>query len=169
MSIAGIFQDVRPSIEGLGAAFVFDMLQEATHRVRAVWTEEPVEDGSTLSDHRWLPQRDLVLTVVVSSAEALPFDRTAHLRAWQRLRDLVTLEPPQLFTIVTSDETYDNMGLVEVSKPQTRDTTGAMFATITAHQIEIGKTGVAQNLADAAQDGGLAEVNTGTQGFVVAA
>jgi hypothetical protein len=165
MALTGLFQDKRPSIQGLGAAFVFDATISAVHSRQWEWTEEPIEDGSTISDHRWERTVPLTIVVTVSSAMALPPDRTAHLKAWERLEALAGAKPAELFTITTSRKQYDNMGIMSISQPEDAANGDQMLATIVAKPILISKVGVAQNLAIAAQDGGLAEVDIGTQGF----
>jgi hypothetical protein len=165
MALTGVFQDQRPSIQGSGASFVFDATISGTHQRQWEWTAEPVEDGSTFSDHRWERPVPLTIVVTVSSAQALPPDRTAHIKAWNRLEALAGAEPAELFTIVTARRQHDNMGIVSISEPEGATIGDQMLATIVAEPKVLTQTGVAQNLAIAAQDGGLAEVDVGTQGF----
>jgi len=168
MALTGLFFDRRPSIQGVGAPFTFDATISAVHTHTYEWTEEPIEDGSTISDHRWTRPTPLTLTVTVSSAEALPPDRAAHLKAWDRLVALAGAEPAQLVTIATGRVQYDNYGIVSISQPEGSSVGDQMIATIVAKPILITRTAVAQNLAVSAQDGGLAEENIGTQGFEAA-
>lgn len=166
MALTGLFIDRRPYIEtGPESRFTFNATMSAVHTRRWVWTEEPIENGSTISDHRWEPITPLTLNVIVSSANALPQDRTAHIKAWDRLVAIAAAEPAQLVTIATGRRQYDNYGIVSISEPEGAEVGEAMRATIVAQPILIQQTDVAQNLAIAAQDGGLAEENIGTQGF----
>ena len=165
MAITGLFQDRRPSIQGPGAAFVFDATISAQHSHRWVWTDESVEDGSSISDHRWERQEPLTIVVTVSSAQATIPDRTAHLKAWDRLVALFGAIPAELFTITTGRRTYRNMGIESISEPEGASIGEQMLATIVARPIQVDRTGVATNLALAAQDGGLAEVDIGSQGY----
>jgi len=169
MALTGLFFDRRPSVQVGGSAFVFDATINAVHTRQWEWTEEPIEDGTTISDHRWERPVPFTITVTVSSANALPPDRTAHLKAWDRLVAIAAFQPAQLVTIATGRRQYDNMGIVSISEPEGAGIGDQMLATIVVRPILITRTAVAQNLAVAAQDGGLAEENIGTQGFAVAA
>ena len=168
MALTGLFFDRRPSIQGVGASFVFDATINAVHSQNWEWTEEPIEDGSTISDHRWKRPTPLQITVTVSSADALPLDRAAHLKAWDRLRAIADANPAQLVSSATGRRQYDNHGIVSISEPEGAGVGDQMLATIVAKPIVITQTAVAVNLALAAQDGGLDEENIGTQGFAAA-
>ena len=165
MALTGLFFDRRPSVQGVGAAFVFDATMSAQHTEQWEWTDEPIEDGSSISDNRWKRPVPFTMTVSVSSAEALPPDRAAHIKAWDRLLAIANAEPAQLVTIATGRRQYLNYGIVSISEPEGATVGDQMLATITAKPIIITQTAVATNLALAAQDGGLAEENIGTQGF----
>lgn len=168
MALTGLFFDKRPSVQGVGASFVFDATMSATHTAEWVWTDEPIEDGSTISDNRWRRPVPFTITVTVSSAEALPPDRAAHIKAWDRLLAIANAEPAQLVTIATGRRQYTNYGIQRISEPEGAGVGEQMLATIVAKPIIITRTAVATNLAIAAQDGGLAEENIGTQGFAAA-
>lgn len=165
MSLTGLFFDRRPSISGVGASFVFDATISAVHSRQWEWTEEPIENGTTISDNRWERPVPFTITVTVSGANATPIDRSAHIKAWDRLAAIASAQPAQLVTIATGRRQYENHGIISISEPEGAAIGDQMLATITTRPIEITRTAVAQNLALAAQDGGLAEENIGTQGY----
>ena len=169
MPLTGLFFDRRPSVQGVGSAFTFDATIAAQHQQQWQWTQEPVEDGTTISDHRWRPPTPIIITVTVSSANATSVDRERHLKAWDRLFAIADAQPAQLVTISTGRRQYRNYGITSISEPEGASVGDQMLATVTAIPILIARTAVATNLALAAQDGGLGEENIGTQGFAAAA
>lgn len=169
MPLTGLFFSRRPRISSGPVVMIFDATISEDHRHEWTWTSEPVEDGSTISDHRWRKAVPLTITVIVSSSEAGAIDRSRHVKAWQRLVALADSEPALLFTVATLLGDYRNMGIQSISAPVTAETGNSLQATIVVKPIDIALTAVAQNLADAAQDSGQAEVDLGSQGFAAAA
>lgn len=169
MALTGLFFNKRPRISAGPVVMIFDATISEDHRHEWSWTSEPVEDGTTISDNRWRKPVPLTITVIVSSSEAGAIDRSRHVKAWQRLVALAGSEPAQLFTIATLLGDYRNMGIKSISAPVNSATGNSLEATIVAKPIFIALTAVAQNLADAAQDSGQAEVDLGNQGFAAAA
>lgn len=168
MALFGLFSDNRPSIQGLGSAFFFDGSIAEQHSIETRWTKEVIEDGSELTDNREILPRRFTITAIVSSAEPVFFDRQRHVKAWARLRALVTAQPAQVYEISTTLEGYPNMALISASVPVDAGTGSSITATIVAEEKQFASTQVAQNLAVAAQDGGLGEVDVGTEGFEAA-
>ncbi len=164
----GFFVDNRPRIEGATGLFVFDGLISEDHKREWEWTSEPIESGATISDNRWRKPVPLTTVVIVSSSEAGGFDRERHVKAWQQLVAMADSEPAQLFTVSTTLGDYLRMGIKSIGAPVNAETGNSLQATIVFQPIEIQQTAVAQNLADAAQDGGQAEVDLGNQGFAAA-
>ncbi len=169
MALIGLFFDKRPRLTGGISAMVFDATISEEHNYEWVWTSEPISDGTTISDHRWRKPVPLTITVIVSSSEQGGFDRSRHVKAWNQLIAMADAKPAQLFTVTTTLGDYRNMGIQKISAPVSAETGDSLQATIVVKPIEIARTAVAQNLADAAQDSGQASVDLGNQGFAAAA
>ena len=146
-------------------AFIFDFSISEGHAVEAQWTAEPIEDGTRITDNRVLAQRRIPMTVIVSSANELGLVRDRHVQAWNRLVRLAKADPPPLFEVVTGLESYDNAVIRRVGTTRTPDQGNALIADIELLQLQFARTDVAQNLADAAVDLGLGEVDLGSQGL----
>ena len=166
MAVTFFFASKRPSLTGgAGDTFTFDASFSETHSVRARYTKEPIEGGARLSDHRILEQRPLSMQVVVSSAALGGILRDRHVQAWGRMVAYVQADPPQLFTVSTGLETLKNVVLVSASAPRTPETGNALIADLELVQLTFSSTDIAANLADAAQDLALGEVDLGSQGL----
>jgi len=148
-----------------GDLFVFDTSLSEQHSVSVRWTQEPIEDGTTITDNRIVEQRRLPIQVVVSSAELGGVLRSRHVEAWARLVKLTLADPPVLFTVTTSLETLEDVVLESASATRTAATGNALIADLVLVQLQFSRTDVAQNLADAAVDLGLGEVDLGSQGL----
>ena len=166
MAITGLFFDKRPRIAASPLTFmIFDGTITEDHRHEWVWTDEPVEDIGNVSDNRWKRSVPLTIVVIVSSSGAGGIDRSRHVKAWNQLIALASIEPAQLFTIATTLGDYVNMGIQSISAPVSLATGNTLQATIVAKPISIQLTAAVANLADAAQDSGQASVDLGNQGF----
>ena len=148
-----------------GDPFIFDATLSENHSVKARYTREPLEDGSELSDHKINEQRPLGMVVTVSSAERGGLINDRHTAAWGRLVTLTQANPPPVFTVTTGAETLENVVLTGADWPRTPDQGNSMVATVTLVQLQFSQTDVAANLADAAQDLQLGEVDLGSQGL----
>lgn len=156
----------RPSMRSdEGDLFRFDSSEAERHAAVYDWTREPIESGAELTDNRVKRQRELPITVVVSSAEQGGVVRDRHIQAWTRLRALADQDPPLLFEVTTTPEFYDDMVIVSIGWPRSPDQGDVMVADIAFRQLTYSQTDTAQNLADAAQDPGLGEVDLGSQGL----
>lgn len=164
MALTGLFFDKRPRITSALGFMVFDGTVSEDHQREWVWTDQPIENGSSISDNRWEKSVPLTITVIVSSSEALVPDRQRHIKAWNQLVAMAGQTPAQLFTVATLLGDYLNMGITKISAPFTTPT-NAVTATIISKPILVAFTAVAANLADAAQDSGQASVDLGNQGF----
>lgn len=151
--------------QSTGDEFIFDASTSEGHAVETEWTQEPLEDGTVLTDARVIAQRRLPMQVIVSSAEQGGAIRDRHVRAWNRLVRLTTADPPPLFEVTTTLETLPNVVIQRASAPRTPATGNALVADIVLLQLLFSQTDVAANLADAAQDLGLGEVDLGSQGL----
>lgn len=167
MAIPAAFFALTPRLADVtsGDTFVFDCSINEGHRVETQWTAEPLENGSMLSDSRVILQRRIPMTVIVSSANRGGFFPTRHIDAWTRLVALATQDPPGLFEVVTALETYDGCVIRTVGTTRTPDQGNSLVADIELIQLQFSQTDVAANLADAAQDPGLGEVDLGSQGL----
>ena len=148
-----------------GDSLVFDCSVNESHRVETQWTAEPLEDGSLLSESRIVLQRRIPMTVIISSANRGGLFPTRHIDAWTRLVSLATQDPPPLFEVVTAIETYTGCVLKTVGTTRTPDQGNSLVADVELLQLRFSATDVAANLADAAQDPGLGEVDLGSQGL----
>lgn len=163
--VAFFSQTPRLTTQGTGDTFVFDASTSEGHSVKLRWTTEPLEDGSQLTDHRVIEQRTLPMTVVVSAAELGGIIRDRHVQAWQRFVRLAVSDPPLLFEVTTTLETLENVVIDSVSDTRTPDKGSSIVADVVLRQLVFSQTDVAANLADAAQDLGLGEVDLGSQGL----
>jgi hypothetical protein len=166
MALTQFAADRRPSLTGdSGDVFTFDTSLRESHRVRVRYTSEPIEGGASLADLRVIEQRPLQITVVVSAAERLGLERDRDVQAWGRLVALAIADPPILFTVTTTLESLERVVLTDVGAPRTAETGNALIADLTLRQLVFSATDVAANLALAAQDLALGEVDLGAQGL----
>lgn len=168
MAIFDLFTgDKRPSIEIQGTEDIwrFDASLSEGHTITRRWTSEPIEGGAELTDHSFVEQREFPIQVIESSAERRGIFRDRHVQAWARLKSLILADPPHLFTVTTTLESIEDAGLKSVSAPYIPANGNALVVDLVFVELTFSLTDVAENLADAAQDIGLAEVDLGSQGL----
>ena len=178
MTIYQLFSDKRPGLTSTtGLEIKFDASMSEQHMVDTEWASRPIESGARLTDHRIKVQRQLQLTVLVSSASVSglsPFQPIAdliepvaarHVTVWNRIVSLVHADTPFLWEVVTQLETLELCVIKSASAPRTAADGNTITATLTILQLEFADVDEVTNLADAAQDLALAEVDLGSQGL----
>jgi hypothetical protein len=152
-------------VSDVGDLFVFDTSLGEKHSVSVTWTQEPIEDGTNITDNRVVAQRRLPIQVMVSSAQLGGIFRDRDVQAWARLVKVTLAETPILWTVTTGLEVLENVVIESASATRTAATGNALIADLVLVQLQFSATDVAQNLADAAVDLGLGEVDLGSQGL----
>lgn len=141
---------------------VLDASLREEHELRFAKTTHPIESGAQVTDHLMELPRALTMDVVMTTHTdtLLPNTQaTRHKRLHQRLIDLARARTP--FDVVTSLGVYTGMVFTSIRTPRTLETSNALIVTCTLEKIEIAIVDVAQNLADVALDGMLAEEDLG--------
>lgn len=135
----------------------FDCVLREIHDATAVVTEQAVERGSPIADHKRPDPRRLTIEAMITNAplespplsggesspattvrEGVttfdePFDRPGDVFA--ALQALA--RDPVLVTVVTRHETYDDMAVVSVSVPRDSDTGDALVVTIDLVEVRV--------------------------------
>lgn len=121
--------------------FAMDVAVRETHAYEAEITDKPTESGSTISDHRRRKPFSLTLECVVSDT---PPDDVAATRSTDdtpsraALAHLLGIDlRSDLVTIITSKNTYDNMGLESLEVNAEAEKTGGLFFTAKFKEVRI--------------------------------
>jgi hypothetical protein len=108
-----------------------DVLISESHSRTAVITENPVEDGTVISDHIILDPRVLTINGFVSNAHPVitsfqqAFTREDKVKAaFELLEDIYYAR--ELFTVVTNLKVYEDMFIETLSIDKTSDTGDAL-------------------------------------------
>ena len=137
------------SVDGTGALTlglqVFSILQfdasiEEEHKASVDITDHPVEDGSTMSDHRLQKPREFTLTAIVTNTPPtlgafFRYDNVAtrDVDTWTLLNTLT--KHKSLLTVKTTLDTYENMVIKDMSVPRTAALGNSLEVTITFREI----------------------------------
>ena len=104
-------------------------------------TENPVEQGTDITDHARPKQRVLTMEGVVSNAATTSGGTADPTRAVTAYKQLIALhDTPALVTIVTSLETYTNMLMTHLSVPRDAKTGQAVRFTASFKEVQIVET-----------------------------
>ncbi len=160
-----LFNSVRPRV----GPIVLDATLSEDHSVEAEQTENPIEEGGLVSDHRIVKPRAIVLVglVVGFPASVLPptsFSR--HVTIFRRFRDMVIRG--DVMDVVTNLEVLPGMTLLRVGVVKQAGGASANGLEFQLHlrKLEFARIDVGQAIADAAQDLALGQAELGAQGAV---
>lgn len=159
-----LYNSLRPSV----GPIVLDGALQEEHAIEAEQTENPIEEGGVVSDHRIVRPRQVTIVGVILSfpVTLLGASPTRHVTVWRRLRDMVLRG--DLHDVVTGLEIYPSMALTSVRTTRGAGGTSAnsLDVTLTLQRIEFARLSVDQQLADQIQDLALAQAELGAQGAV---
>lgn len=163
-----LFNSVRPQV----GPIVLDATLAEDHSVEAEQTENPIEEGGMVSDHRVVKPRGIVLTglVVAFPASTLPpLSFTRHTTIWRRFRDMVIRG--DVVDVVTTLEILPGMTLLRVGTVKTAGggSANGLEFQLTLRKLEFARIDVGQAIADAAQDLALGQAELGAQGAIAKA
>ena len=145
--------------------FFADITTSQTHQFEWDWTDNPVENGATITDHvRRIPAVLDVEGLIVDTPLFPPTPFTAN-RAqanWQKL--LSFANERNLVFVATSLRIYPNMGIMSLTVSRDVTSGGSIPVSISLKEIFISSTTTAQNKLDeaAAAAGALPITNGGT-------
>lgn len=156
-----IFSRNKPMI----GTVVLDASITEEHAIDVDTTENPIEDGATVTDHAIVDPRELTMEVIVSAHpdQLIPtFSAVRHIQEYRKLQRIA--KSRDVIDVVTTLERYRSMLIVHVGTPRTVENTNALRITCKLRQIEIARVDAAANLADLAVDGALGEEDLASQG-----
>ena len=126
------------------SALSFDAVVTEKHSEDATITDQPIENGSSVSDHAFSKPRKLTLRAVVSNAFlgdptgdlfSQNGTRTRAQNAWDMLRQLKNQYVP--FDIVTGLLVYTNMVIEKLSTEQDVKTSSSLSVDIDTREVVI--------------------------------
>lgn len=124
------------------ATYVFDAVTRVTHQLRTRLTEHPVQSGASISDHAFILPAVVSLEIVMSDAVdayspgVFTSNASKSISASEMLDALQQGRQP--LTLTTRLATYPNMLIESIDKPDTRETTYGLKATVVLKQIFTG-------------------------------
>lgn len=152
---------------------VFDATRSEQHGVSFAIAQQPLEDGSIVTDHvQELPEL-LTLEVVLTDYPAWPTIPTSPLGAdrymqlWRKLKAFVRQRSQ--FDFSCSLDTFRGMVAERISAPRTAESGKSVVCTLVLRKVEIATVDEAQVLADAAVAGSYSEQDLGEVDFTAAA
>lgn len=125
-------------------ALTFDAVFEESHTSEMEVTENPVDNGSSITDHTFMKQDRLRITAGVSNtplrttSDSYGIGEVRAVNAHKALLDLQRTREP--FIVVTGLKTYYNMVCTSISVIQDKDTCNALFFVAELRAIEIVST-----------------------------
>lgn len=152
MPLLDIFFGARPVVGDLQ----MDASLNETHTEGTEWTDNPVEEGASLSDHATDMRAEITIDGVVSRLldptrlagpdPSFNISPTRHLKAWNIL--LSMKKRHELVTVVTSLATYRNMAIQTITATRNLEASEALFFSVTLREVQFATTSnVANNLA----------------------
>lgn len=162
MAVA-LFSNKKPAF----AEVIVDASIREEHAIVNDITENPIEDGASVTDHIETQPRVITMEVGVSTHTdtSLPsFSTIRHIEIYRRLQQKA--KSKEVFTLVTSVERYSNVVFQSVRISRTIETTNALVILCVLRQIETSLVDDAANLAALAADAALGEESLGSQGTV---
>ncbi len=162
----GLYRMVPPPI-------VFDATRSEQHGVHFAVAQQPLEDGSIVTDHVQELPEVLTLEVVLTDYPAWPTLPTAplttsrYMQLWRALKAFVRQR--MVFDFSCALDTFRSMVAQDVSAPRTAESGRAVVCTLVLRKVEIATVDEAQVLADAAVAGSLSEQDLGEVDFTAAA
>lgn len=162
-----VFARRRPSfgIIGQPGPLELDASLREDHGVHNRRTDHPVAFGALITDHViTLPDSVTIEGIVTATPDdftAVP-SFTRHHRAWKRFVELAKSRVP--FDVVTTLAIYTNMIVDDLDTSRTAADGRSLVISARCSKIEVASVDTAQELADAALEVGLAEVDLGVQG-----
>lgn len=160
-----IFSRNKPKIGTL----VLDASIAEEHAIDVSITDNPIEDGGTVTDHALVEPRVLTMEVMVTAHpdQLIPtLSAVRHIQEYRKLQRIA--KSRDVITVVTSLERYRNMLIERVSTPRTVENTNALRITVQLRQIEIARVDAAENLGDVAADLALGGESLASQGLETA-
>ena len=134
---------ILPIVKSFGA-ISFDAVVTEKHSEDATITDQPIENGSSVSDHAFSKPRKLTLRAIVSNAFlgdptgdlfSQNGTRTRAQNAWDMLRQLKNQFIP--FDIVTGLLVYSNMVIEKLSTEQDVKTSSSLVVDIDTREVVI--------------------------------
>lgn len=163
-----IFSRRRPQFGKLSGQVIIELdasLREE-HGVHNRRTDHPVAFGALITDHvLTLPDTVTIEGVITSSPAAIDsysFSNTRHHRGWQRFVELAKARTP--FDVMTTLAIYTDMIVEDLDTTRTAADGKSLVISARCSKIQFASVDVAQELADAAREIGLAEIDLGVQG-----
>lgn len=124
------------------AGLVFDATFEEVHTSELEVTDNPVESGSSITDHAFMKPYKLRITAGVTNTPFRiqfgdPFGEgeTRIKNAFQLLRELQARREP--FSVNTGLTPYDNMVVTSLTTPQDKSSANAIAFTVELREVQI--------------------------------
>lgn len=162
-----VFARRRPSFGKIGqpAPIELDASLREDHGVHNRRTDHPVVFGALITDHiLTLPDSVTIEGVITATPDdfySVP-SFTRHQRTWKRFVELARSRVP--FDVVTTLAVYTDMVVDDLDTTRTPGDGKSLVISARCSKIQFASVDVAQELADAALEAGLAEVDLGVQG-----
>ncbi len=166
MSLTLLFNRTKPKLE----AIELDASLRESHVSNQSGTQNPIEEGSKVTDHLHDEPEQLSIVGVISEQPdvlAASLDPRVggagrHKDAYQALQELKRRREP--FDVFTSLRSLPNMRIKRLTVIRTARTTNALEFTADLEEILIASVSLVENIAGAIADLGLKEVDFGSQG-----
>lgn len=128
----GIFKAASPDIIGIGV----DLRLSEIHKAESTVTDQPIEDGSIVSDHIILQPETVEILAEMSNFDGNDSQSVGERAstAWQDFK--TQLKSRQLFDLVTYHELYEDMALVSLSGEHVSPYTGRMQLTLSFKKVD---------------------------------
>lgn len=163
MGSVAIFSSKKPEI----GRVIPDASLTENHSVEVDVSAEPIEDGSTATDHIQVQQRQLTLTVGVTTHTDTLIPNISSVRHITLYRDLQQMaKTGEIFTAVTSLERYSNCVLTLVGTQRSAENTNALEIVCAIIQLETSIVDDIANLSALALDAALPQESLGSQGVL---
>lgn len=152
---AGIFAAGSPEIIGVGISLRIS----ETHGAEAAVTRQPIEDGSTISDHIILQPDTVEIVAEIGNYDG---DRSRTLgetakTSWAEFKR--QLRSRQLFDVLTYHELYTDMALEALSGDHTSPRTGAITCRLRFVKVDVTQTSIVRIPATRLQSTGANPVD----------
>ena len=140
MSGVGIFKSDRPEIIGVDV----DLRISELHKAESTITNQPIEDGSVVSDHIILQPTTIEIIAEMSNFDGNDSQSLGEraTTAWDEFKR--SLESRTLFDVVTHHELYTNMAMETLSGEHVAPHTGKMQIKIAFRSVDSTQLGIVE-------------------------
>ncbi|MBL4769533.1 MAG: hypothetical protein JKY94_17805 [Rhodobacteraceae bacterium] len=155
MADVTIFRGAAPVLIGVPV----DLRVSEVHKKESLVTQQPLEDGSIVSDHIILQPDTVEITAIISNYDGplVPAIGARAKTAWQELARLRKLQV--LFDVLTTHELYTDMAITSITGGNLAPNQGELRLSVTLQKVDRTRTSVVASSESAAQSTGDAPVS----------